>query len=58
MSPYAEAALANLDEALETMRAATRARTDMGAHALLLRAQVQATNARAKLADAVEEARR
>lgn len=57
MSPYAEstaaAALANLDEAIETMRSATRARTVGGSATLLDRALTQAVNARAKFADAM-----
>lgn len=57
MTPYGEAtaaaALANLDEALETLRAATCARTESGTWQLLGRALGQVANARAKLADAL-----
>ena len=50
----AAAALANLDEAIATIRAATVARTNGGAWTLIGRALHQATNARAKLADALD----
>lgn len=57
MHPFSEgtaaAALANLDEAIETLRSATRARTDSGMWSLIGRALGQAANARAKLADAL-----
>jgi hypothetical protein len=53
MNPYAQAALTNLEEAIETMRAATRARTWGGAATLSDRALTQAVNARAKLVDAM-----
>ncbi len=55
-SLYAEAALANLDEAIETMTAASRARSDQGMWTLLARAQFQARNAREKLAYAIAPA--
>lgn len=58
MSPFGEAtasaALANLEEALQTLRWAMRARTSGGAWALVVQAQTQATNAAAKLRDALE----
>lgn len=55
MTAYAEAALANLDEAIELMSTAARARTDQCMWTLLLRARIQAVNARAKLAEAMTE---
>jgi hypothetical protein len=57
MHPFVEAtahaALANLEEAIATLRAAGQARTQTGRDALVLRARVQAVNAAAKLRDAL-----
>lgn len=57
MSPFAEstaaAALANLSEAVESLRSAQHARTTGGTYELLAKAFTQAVNAKAKLEDAL-----